>query len=189
MELKPKEKTKKISTWRDSLSVHDAISEIKRETGAPYTDVMKLLIRLGINEHNKSKKPKKEPVPRSLPKCAHWPFEDFWQIYPKKVDKKDSKLAWAKISMDAELWDRIKAHVLVAYAHTDKQYVPSPYRYLKKELWTNEIIGQSKQKEKQGYVNENAEQYERLFGTKEDNGTPVHPVNGLVHTQMDIEDS
>ena len=65
-------------------------------------------------------------------------FEDFWQLYDRKIGKKKCESKWAKISnSDKEL---IMA-TLPAYLASikDKQYQKHPITYLNNESWHDEI--------------------------------------------------
>ncbi len=72
-------------------------------------------------------------------------FDAFWGQYPTKVDKKQTKLYWEKNKeqlnplLETILKDidkRIKYHA----RWQNKEYIRSPFRYLKNEMWNDEII-------------------------------------------------
>lgn len=68
------------------------------------------------------------------------PFESFWGIYPKKVDKKKSEQKWNHLKeSDRELImsDVPKRALSDSWK---KGYVPNPTTYLNGERWNDEII-------------------------------------------------
>lgn len=65
-------------------------------------------------------------------------FEEFWNIWPKKVDKKDSVKAWKSLS-DEKRREAIEG-IQNFTAGKQVQYIKNPTSYLKKELWTDEGI-------------------------------------------------
>jgi len=68
------------------------------------------------------------------------PFDFFWDIYPKKVDKKKSELKWKSMKIDEITFNKIKSHLKVAYAQTEKKFIIGPLVYLNGERWNDEII-------------------------------------------------
>ena len=73
MDLKPKQESKLISSWRETLDIHEAINSIKEDTGAQYSDVMRSLIRLGLKSYEMPKKKKKG---KAAPKVESTDFAD-----------------------------------------------------------------------------------------------------------------
>lgn len=68
-------------------------------------------------------------------------FNEFWAVYPSKVDKIDSKRIWKKSKLDSKA-DMIIEHVrhrLDVDPRWSAGYIMSPKRFLGKELWTDEI--------------------------------------------------
>lgn len=80
-------------------------------------------------------------------------FEDFWQLYDKKIGRKKCESKWAKISnSDKELI----METLPAYLASikDKQYQKHPITYLNNESWHDEIItSQPNQLVNRGFTN------------------------------------
>lgn len=71
-------------------------------------------------------------------------FKVFWDVYPKKVDKQDALDAWRRI--DPTLYDEIIADARkrwITYGKDDRQFIPGPAKYLRKEKWTDEVIPRS----------------------------------------------
>ena len=71
---------------------------------------------------------------------SYTPFDDFWDIYPKHVDKKKAEIKWDKLKVDDELFNKIKNHLAMAYITREKQHIPGPLPYLNGEKWDDEII-------------------------------------------------
>ena len=69
-----------------------------------------------------------------------WPgFDDFWNLYDKKVSKKTTSLKWQKLPYKTKL--KIMEHLPEYVASTpNKKYRKDPQTYLNKESWENEII-------------------------------------------------
>lgn len=67
-------------------------------------------------------------------------FEEFWNTYPKKLDKKEAKLKFKKIK--SELKEKILSS-LEAHKKTeqwkDPKYIPYPKTWLGNERWENEL--------------------------------------------------
>jgi hypothetical protein len=81
-----------------------------------------------------------------------WPsFDDFWDAYDKKVDRKSSEKKWAKISQPDR--EKIMAHVPGYVLSTpDKKYRKDPETYLNRNSWENEIIqSNGSSSEKKGF--------------------------------------
>lgn len=67
-------------------------------------------------------------------------FDDFWSIYPKKVDKKKAQEKWDRLKPDDDLFAAINLHLSTAYSDTPKNFIPNPTTYLNGEKWNDEII-------------------------------------------------
>lgn len=65
-------------------------------------------------------------------------FDEFWKACPKKVDKQDAKTAWKNLSNKKRQIALVD--IKTRYAGTEKQFIPSPAKYLRKEKWTDEVI-------------------------------------------------
>tara|TARA_R110002126_G_scaffold1757_1_gene10540 strand:+ start:2673 stop:3494 length:822 start_codon:yes stop_codon:yes gene_type:complete len=96
-----------------------------------------------IEAEDKPEAPKEMKIKVTKPAAVFVPFADFWEIYPKKVDKKGAEAKWVKLKVTRELFETIKSHLCKAYASTEKQYIPGPGRYLLGEKWNDEIINVS----------------------------------------------
>lgn len=73
-------------------------------------------------------------------------FEDFWNLYDKKVDRKKCIQKWRRIKeSDREL---IMSHLPEYIESTpDKQYRKNPQTYLNGECWHDEVIHYQRAKE------------------------------------------
>ena len=86
-----------------------------------------------------------KPTVPSAPDWVDQYIDLFWSEYPKKVDKKKSHDRLRKMIKQkpdqqhfAMILEKVRAKALV----DDKQFWPSPDRYLREEKWTDEIITQ-----------------------------------------------
>jgi len=69
-------------------------------------------------------------------------FDRFWEVYPRKIDKRDAIKAWEKlkgVEIDMVVAD-IKNRLANDVQWQDKQYIPYPSTYLRGERWNDEII-------------------------------------------------
>lgn len=60
-------------------------------------------------------------------------FDEFWAIYPRKIDKKRARAAWTKLKVatDTQLFEVILAGTRrLVDSDVDLQYVPAPQRFL-----------------------------------------------------------
>jgi len=89
-------------------------------------------------EKNQSQKHVRQTSPDE---CLQEDFGRFWEVYPKREDKKETEQVWRRLTV---------AERLAAYAGVlrwresgrwnDKQFVPSPARYLRRRKWEDEIV-------------------------------------------------
>ena len=74
------------------------------------------------------------------------PFEDFWNLYDKKVDRKSAEPKWGRLTDE----ERIKAmkHIpLYLKEYPEKKFRKDPQTYLNNKSFDNEIIMYSKPQE------------------------------------------
>ena len=73
------------------------------------------------------------------PKPSCLPFDEFWNLYGKKVDRKTAERVYAKVSeKDRQL---IKQHLpLYVRSTPEVQYRKHPTTYLRGQCWNDEII-------------------------------------------------
>ena len=80
-------------------------------------------------------------VKPSLPEDLH-SFEKFWELYPKKVDKKNSSILWKKEKLhlrEKEILTGLREQIAVwKKDQTERKYIISPLRFLKREKWLDE---------------------------------------------------
>jgi hypothetical protein len=70
-------------------------------------------------------------------------FARFWDIYPRRVAKKEARKTWAQINPSPELVDRIIAALewqvpAFQWDGPKQDYAPYPASYLNAERWTDE---------------------------------------------------
>lgn len=76
-----------------------------------------------------------------LSKKEMW-FESFWEIYPKKQDKKKAKQKFLKLCTDEKKYQEIMQglrNVLPVWAKKDNKYIPMPTTWLNGERWNDEV--------------------------------------------------
>ena len=79
----------------------------------------------------------------STKELSIYPFDAFWQAYPKKKAKEDARKAWAKLKPDEALGKAIIQAVEDAKKTADWQkekgkYIPYPATYLNGKRWEDE---------------------------------------------------
>lgn len=88
-------------------------------------------------------------------------FGEFWQIYPRKVNKKQAIKKWQKINPDDELLKKIlqslSTTISTEWKNRDEQYIPHASTWLNNERWNDELeakqpIAQKKEKPKIVYT-------------------------------------
>lgn len=69
-------------------------------------------------------------------------FDEFWDLYDKKVGKKECKIKWRKLtkSQKSKIFDTLPSYI---DSRPRKEYRKDPIRYLRKECWEDEIIESS----------------------------------------------
>jgi hypothetical protein len=69
-------------------------------------------------------------------------FETFWDAYPRKMSKKDARIAFARINPDHELFTRMLD--AIATQRVSRQwregFIPYPATWLNGERWTDELV-------------------------------------------------
>jgi hypothetical protein len=76
-------------------------------------------------------------------------FDDFWQLYPRKVSKRPAMKLWAKMSeVDQErALIALPNHLACWKANgTEKEYIPHPSTWLSQARWEDEIEIKPKRK-------------------------------------------
>ena len=72
------------------------------------------------------------------------PFNEFWSIYPRRVDKARAYRAWKKQKLDADeiavLLDRLKKQVELGILKYKDAYTPYPASWINGRRWEDELI-------------------------------------------------
>jgi hypothetical protein len=99
--------------------------------------------KLLIREHRPNK-PNVLVLPLSILEVSdcHLPlFEQFWNLYPRKVGKKPASQKWQKLKLD-QVGHRIIEDVKIRKdrdAQWKRGFIPHPTTYLNQERWNDEI--------------------------------------------------
>jgi len=95
---------------------------------------------LELNEPLNTDKPGlKENGSSAADKVINIPFEDWWTIYGKKVDRKKCERKWSKLSNKTRL--AIIEHTpKYVRATPETEYRKNPYTYLNSETWNDEQL-------------------------------------------------
>lgn len=67
-------------------------------------------------------------------------FDEFWNVYDKKVGKPNAQKAWAKAKIDEDLLKTVLEQAKKYAVATDKQFRKDPERWIKYRGWEDEII-------------------------------------------------
>lgn len=69
-------------------------------------------------------------------------FDEFYKIYPKKVDKTEAKVLFEKLdeALQRNIIRDIAKRIAGHGQWRDKKFVPSPARYIRRKLWNDEIV-------------------------------------------------
>ena len=68
-------------------------------------------------------------------------FEQFWDLYPKKVGKKEAEEIFK--SLNPEEQSAAVNNISRLYSQTPTQFVPKPSKYLSESRWEDEVIEQA----------------------------------------------
>lgn len=85
------------------------------------------------NKRDNNKENKKEEIVNNR-------FEEFWELYGKKVGKEKAKINWIKLK-EKEKDECLLAIPKYTLARPDIVYRKDPERYLKNRVWEDEIVG------------------------------------------------
>lgn len=96
-------------------------------------------------DNNISITPQTKPVrsPRRRPRTVKpEQFDRFWDVYPRKVNKRDAQKAWAALNPTDELVEQIiedvKERIRIDWASKQKCYIPHPATYIRGARWEDE---------------------------------------------------
>lgn len=67
-------------------------------------------------------------------------FEEFYELYPKKVARGDARLAWNQVMRRGVDPDMLIAAVAISpcLMNVEKKYIPGPAPWLRQERWTDD---------------------------------------------------
>lgn len=74
-------------------------------------------------------------------------FEDFWKVYPKRVNKKEAIASWNKAtlpSLETILKSIEKQKMSEQWLKDKGQFIPYPSSWINKERWNDEVPGEAK---------------------------------------------
>lgn len=69
-------------------------------------------------------------------------FDSFWNLYPRRVAKRDAEKAWARLSAEQQFAALSALPIHVRYwqaAGTSKEYLPYPASWINGERWSDEL--------------------------------------------------
>lgn len=69
-------------------------------------------------------------------------FTTFWEIYPRRVSKKDAEKAWNKLTTEQRFCAMQAIPIHVRYwqlSGTTREYLPYPASWLRGERWEDEL--------------------------------------------------
>lgn len=100
----------------------------------------------GNTDTNKDLNNKQELKEKTKTECLYTrervcTFADFYEIYPRKVNKESAMKAWAKISPELHevILEDVKNRTVNHIGWQDRQYIPHPSTYLNQKRWEDEI--------------------------------------------------
>lgn len=97
-----------------------------------------------INSENSAQSKVKESKEKKSKELLEEKFNEFYALYPKKVDKPRALTAWNKIKLTDELFATIlnaldKAKKTEQWTKQDGQFIPNPATWLNGERWNDEL--------------------------------------------------
>jgi hypothetical protein len=69
-------------------------------------------------------------------------FAQFWDLYPRRVSKKDAALAWSKLTLEQQFAALASLPIHVRYwkaSGTGGEFLPYPATWLRGERWEDEL--------------------------------------------------
>lgn len=73
-------------------------------------------------------------------------FEEFWKVYPRKVNKKLARKIWQRQKLDEKTEIIIKSVLEYAKQWDEIRYIPHPSTFLNGERWEDEFENESSAK-------------------------------------------
>lgn len=112
-------------------------------------------------------------------------FNEFWEMYPKKVDKKKALAKWQtkKCYLNyGEIIIALGLQITHTWANTDKQFICGPAVWLNGEKWNDEIItptdhAQMTQQQRLDKSERESKEYEKIHG-------PYKPMKWVKHSEL-----
>lgn len=126
-----------------TLCQNDTIEDFNLEQGVNQNDTTNTNV-FTMNKNNEYclEQEKVVEIDMELHKKVEEQFEEFYNLYPKKVDKSDTRKWFEKNKINdetfKEILDALKIHINLKQ-WTNKQYIPSPLVWLHKRKWEDEI--------------------------------------------------
>ncbi|MCP4342095.1 MAG: hypothetical protein GY799_25235 [Desulfobulbaceae bacterium] len=118
----------------------------------------------------KQGKPSKHSKTPKTPKKTALRFDEFWAQCLKKVDKPESRIFWVKNNLD-EIADEIIGSLMRLnesdYSHRERKHILSPWRWLKRKKWTDEVTNEANHKTPAQSRNDMHKQLYRAVATGE----------------------
>ena len=111
----------KYEVWQENCTTNDTPEGQQKDTR-----------RVTYNKENNDNNDKKN-TDTSLP------FDSFWLLYPKKVERLKAEITWARLSLEVQqkILDDIPRRVLGRQWH--EGFIPNPTTYLNGERWNDQI--------------------------------------------------
>ena len=87
---------------------------------------------------------RRQSTPYNPPKGMKETFNKFWNIYPKKIGKKEASKSWEKLNPDGELISQIMTALeqqkkTSQWNREEGRFIPLPATWLNQERWNDEI--------------------------------------------------
>lgn len=87
-----------------------------------------------------------EPITNNQePVKTYASFDEFWSLYPKKVNRTKTEAKWEKLKVTDDLFSEIAENIRARLAagewrEGEKKFIPDPLTYLNGKRWEDEII-------------------------------------------------
>lgn len=113
----------------------------KRHNNGSYCDNDTTTCGVSVTEmpQSKVKKSKENKSKEEIIKETCFSFDEFWNIYPKKVDKKAAEQKYAKLSEEKRQKIKDTIEAFIVYKPFPTYNLPNPSTYINKERW-NDVI-------------------------------------------------
>lgn len=115
------------NTYQNERPTEGQRKDIKRTTEGQRKDINNNVLNNDDNDNNENN--------------INIPFDDFWNLYDKKVDRVKCEAKWLRLT-DNERIECIKKIPEYKRAKPDKQFRRDPATFLNNRTWESEIISQ-----------------------------------------------